>query len=172
MKLRVLADKVSLFRNVHKLKTADIYKRLTLDEKAIALVCYRCFIPVKWVSLTPQLALDYYFMYYSLKLTGDEQFDFLKAVKNFSPMQWFHDPERKEISISAVLPLIDHASNTVEFQYHIMSTAKEYTQYINPSQTTVGCSDQPLYAIKKKIQWACPQQFPLTQYFPFLEGST
>ena len=78
--------------------------------------------------------------------------------------------EQKEISISAVLPLIDHASHTVEFQYHVMSMAKDYTAYINPSQATVGCSDQPLYAIKKKIQWARPLQFPLTHYFPFFGG--
>ena len=117
MKLKVLADKVSLFRNVHKLKTADIYKRLTLDEKAIALVCYRCFIPVKWASLTPHLALDYYFMYYSLKLTGDEQFDFLKAVKNFSPMQWFHDPRALNHSCNSHYGFGCIKSSTRKFRY-------------------------------------------------------
>ena len=46
----------------------------------------------------------------------------------------------------------------------------EYTAYINPAQATVGCSDQPLYAKKKQIQWACADQFPLTSYFPFMGG--
>ena len=99
-----------------------------------------------------------------------------EAQENQSKLSWTahhagcQRSPQNEITISAILPLIDYTSNTIEFQYHIMCIGKEYTAYINPSQTTVGCSDQPLYAIKKKIQWACPQKFPLTQYFPFIGG--
>ena len=69
MRLKLLADKISLYRNVHKFKTHDIYSRLTLDEKTIALVCYRCFIPVKWVSLTGHLV-----PFEFLKFTGGQEF--------------------------------------------------------------------------------------------------
>ena len=51
-----------------------------------------------------------------------------------------------------------------------MMIAKNYTEYINPQQIAVGCSDQPLYALKKKIQWACPQQLSNQSYFAFMGG--
>ena len=49
-----------------------------------------------------------------------------------------------------------------------MKTAKGYTYFLNPSQTTVGSSDQPLFAIKKKLQWLFPLEFPISEYFPFM----
>ena len=51
-----------------------------------------------------------------------------------------------------------------------MTLAMEYLNYINPGQTTVGCSDQPLYALKKKIQWSCPQMFSIKPYSLFFGG--
>ena len=50
MKLKLLVDKVSLLRNVHKLKTDEIFRSLSLEEKTIALVSYCSFVPKKWVS--------------------------------------------------------------------------------------------------------------------------
>ena len=69
-------------------------------------------------------------------------------------------------TINTTFPVIYH----VNFQYHIMTIAKEYTSYLNSEQTTVGCSDQPLYALKKNIQWACPKEFSNHQYFAFMGG--
>ena len=48
-------------------------------------------------------------------------------------------------TINTILPVVDHVSNYVDFKFHIMKLAMEYMNYINPKQTTVGCSDQPLY---------------------------
>ena len=50
-----------------------------------------------------------------------------------------------------------------------MKTSIEYTQYLNPGQIAVGCSDQPLYALKKTIQWAYPDMFGDT-YFALMGG--
>ena len=35
---------------------------------------------------------------------------------------------------------------------------------------TGDCSDHPIYALKKKIQWSCPNMFPIKSYFPFFGG--
>ena len=51
-----------------------------------------------------------------------------------------------------------------------MNVAIEYIGYLNEKQTAVGCLDCPLYAWKKKIQWACPSRFPMDKYFAFLGG--
>ena len=45
---------------------------------------------------------------------------------------------------------------------------RSYTNFLNPSQTTVGSSDQPLFAIKKKLQRRFPLEFPTSVYFPFM----
>ena len=36
-----------------------------------------------------------------------------------------------------------------------MKLAVEYTQYLNPGQIAIGCSDQPLYALKKRDGGHC-----------------
>ena len=71
-------------------------------------------------------------------------------------------------TINVPLPLIDYKSSTIELQFHLMKIAVEYTQYLNPGQVAVGCSDQPLYALKKMIQWAHPDLF--LKYFCFMGG--
>ena len=70
-------------------------------------------------------------------------------------------------TINTILPVVDQVSNDVDFKFHVTKLVMEYMNYINPGQTTVGCSDQPLYALKTKIQWSCPQIFPIKSYFPF-----
>ena len=66
------------------------------------------------------------------------------------------------------MPCIDYVSHAAELQMHLMRTAIDYTKYLNPSQSTaVGSSDQPLYALKKVIQWACPEEFG-DAYFAFM----
>ena len=49
--------------------------------------------------------------------------------------------------------------NTLELQYHVMKIAMEYTKYLNPGQVTVGVSDQPVFALKRSIQHAWPDEF-------------
>lgn len=67
-----------------------------------------------------------------------------------------------------ILPVLTDASHTNEVQYHLMKIAVSYTKYLNPSQTAVGSSDLPLYALKKNIQCARPSEFPQDVYFCFL----
>lgn len=56
------------------------------------------------------------------------------------------DVRDKTPAINSTLPLIKAASNDINFQ------AIQYTRYLNEGQgTAVGCSDQPLYAWKKKL---------------------
>ena len=71
-------------------------------------------------------------------------------------------------TINSILPSINHKVNTVDFQYHVMVLNIRYTKYLNPSQTAVSCSDQPLYALKKVIQWSYPEIFPEKDFFAFL----
>ena len=116
------------------------------------------------------------------KIGVKEEDDWLYAICNtFYPedestdsVSWtaFHgnkkrDKTENQITINAILPVIDHVSHSKELQYHVMKTSVEYTNYLNPGQVTVGCSDQPLYALKKTIQWSCPELFR-SSYFAFM----
>ena len=49
------------------------------------------------------------------------------------------------LTLNHKLPVIHHVVHDKHFQYHIMKTAKDYTNYLNPGQTAVGSSDFPLY---------------------------
>ena len=40
-----------------------------------------------------------------------------------------------------------------------MKVAVDYTKYLYPGQVTVGVSDLPLYALKRFIQMAYPEEF-------------
>ena len=80
------------------------------------------------------------------------------------------DKSDKCHTINSSLPLIDHLSHDINFQSHIMKIAMDYTNFLNPGQRTIGCSDCPLYAIKKKLQWSNPNVFPSGQYLPFMGG--
>ena len=57
-----------------------------------------------------------------------------------------------EKTIIAILPVIDRVSHSNKLQLHLMETSVKYTQFLIVGQVTVGCSDQPLYALKKIIQ--------------------
>ena len=74
-------------------------------------------------------------------------------------------------AINAILPVIHYPSNTANFQAHFIRVTIDYTRFLNPNQrTAVGCSDQPLYALKKKLQWNHPELFPEADYFPIMGG--
>ena len=72
-------------------------------------------------------------------------------------------------TVNVPLPLIDYKSSAIELQYHLMQITVEYTNYINPGQIAVGCSDQHLYVLKKIIQMARPDLFG-ESYFAFMGG--
>ena len=59
----------------------------------------------------------------------------------------------------SIRPIIDHVVHDIPFQTHVLSIARDYTSYLNSGQTTVVCSDQPLYALKKTILWDNPAKF-------------
>ena len=41
-------------------------------------------------------------------------------------------------TIKTILPVVDHVSNDIDFQFHVMKLAMEYMNYINPGHTTVA----------------------------------
>ena len=93
-----------------------------------------------------------------------------------TPPSWtaYHAAQKRDQSpniptTNSALPIIDHVSHSRDLQFHIMNIAQDYTAYLNPGQITVGCADQPLYALKKQIQWLCPERFK-DYYFCFLGG--
>ena len=50
-------------------------------------------------------------------------------------------------------------------QNHLIKLCIEYTNTLNRQQVTiVDCSDQPVYALSKIIQWKYPE-FPYSKYF-------
>ena len=62
-------------------------------------------------------------------------------------------------TVNVLLPLIDYKSSAIELQHHLMKISVAYTNYLNPGQVAVGCSDLPLYALKKVIQMSCADVF-------------
>ena len=67
------------------------------------------------------------------------------------------------VTILSMLQVIDvvvlYSVHDIPFQNHALFTAMNHTNYFNPGQTKVVCSDQPLYVLKKTIIWANPSTF-------------
>ena len=91
------------------------------------------------------------------------------------PTSWTSHHEAKACdkenicTINVPEPLLNYKSSAIELQYHLMKTAVEYTQFLNPGQIAVGRSDLPLYVLKKTIQLAFPNEFG-SNYFCFMGG--
>ena len=64
------------------------------------------------------------------------------------------------------MPLIHYKPSSVELQYHLMKIVVDYTKYLNSGQVTAGVSYLPLYALKRSIQMAYPEEFE--GYFCFM----
>ena len=62
------------------------------------------------------------------------------------------------LTINIPLSLIHYKSSSVELQYHLMKVAVSYTKYLNPGQVAVGAPDLHLYALKRSIQMAYPEE--------------
>ena len=68
---------------------------------------------------------------------------------------------------SCIFPLLKDVVHTLNMQHHLISLCVEYTRTLNPEQVTaVDCSDQPIYALSKIIQWTIPHKFSFPNYFP------
>ena len=66
-------------------------------------------------------------------------------------------------SNSSILPLLKDVMHTPEMQCHLIKLCIDYTRTLNAQQVTaVDCSDQPIYAVSKIIQWQYPEF-----WFPF-----
>ena len=91
------------------------------------------------------------------------------------PTSWtgYHEKQSRDktgniLTINVPLPLIHYKSSFIELQYHLMKKAVDYTKYLNPGQVAVGVSDLPLYALKRSIQMAYPEEFE--GYFCIMGG--
>ena len=68
-------------------------------------------------------------------------------------------------SDSAIFPLLKDVVHTPQMQHHLIKLCIDYTKTLNPQQVTaVDCSDQPIYALSKIIQWQYPE-FAFPMYF-------
>ena len=67
--------------------------------------------------------------------------------------------------INAILPIISNEVHKIETQHHCMTITKDTINKLNPGQTPLDVSDQPVYALSKTIQWRFNNQFGQGEYF-------
>ena len=68
-------------------------------------------------------------------------------------------------SNSSIFPLLKDVVHTHDIQHHLIKLCIKYTNTLNPQQVTaVDCSDQPIYAFSKIIQWKY-SEFAYSKYF-------
>ena len=66
--------------------------------------------------------------------------------------------------VNAICPLLQDKVSTFNMEAHLVQLNMKSTAIINPTQTPVNISDQPVYALTKKLQFRHPDIF--SQYFP------
>ena len=85
------------------------------------------------------------------------------------PPAWtsFHAAEKRSKlyppGINIILPMLRDKVHTLNTQAHIMKQNVKRTEILNPGQTPVDVSDQPVYVLTKSIQFMCPDEF--SNYF-------
>ena len=57
------------------------------------------------------------------------------------------------------MPLLRDPVHTLNMQFHCMKINQNTINAVNPGQTPVDVSDQPVYALTKEIQWRFPTEF-------------
>lgn len=62
-------------------------------------------------------------------------------------------------AINAMLPLFHQKSTDPSMVAHVMNLVKNVTTYLNPTQPSVVCGDQPIFAMLKIIQWNWPEVY-------------
>ena len=82
---------------------------------------------------------------------------------------WYHGGKKlvptHTPSNSSIFPWLKDAVYTPDMQHLLIKLCIEYTNTLNPQQmTAVDCSDQPMYALSKIIQWKYPE-FASPKYF-------
>ena len=70
--------------------------------------------------------------------------------------------------INTILPLLGAQFHMIDTQYHCMIIIKNTIEKLNPSQTPVDTCDQPVYALRKELQWRRLLQFE--NYFSLFPG--
>ena len=66
--------------------------------------------------------------------------------------------------VNAICPLLQDKVSTFNMEAHLVQLNMKSTAILNPTQTPVNISDQPVYALTKKLQFRHPDIF--SQYFP------
>ena len=85
------------------------------------------------------------------------------------PNAWssYHAAEKRSQphppGINAILPVLRDKVHTLNTQAHIMKQNIKWTETLNPGQTPVDVSDQPVYALTKTLQYMFPDEF--SNYF-------
>ena len=85
------------------------------------------------------------------------------------PPAWasFHAAEKRSKlyppGINTILPMLHDKVHTLNTQAHIMKENIKWTEILNPGQTPVDVSDQPVYALTKTLQFMYPDEF--SNYF-------
>ena len=65
--------------------------------------------------------------------------------------------------INTILPLHRDKVSTFNMQSHLMHLNMKWTNILNPNQTPVDVSDQPVYALTKELILRFPEEF--SKYF-------
>ena len=84
----------------------------------------------------------------------------------------YHAGENRDVPLqqgtNVLLPLIRDKVNTLDMQYHIMKLNIKAVEALNPGQTPVDVSDQPVYALTKEVQYRFAEEFH--DYFAMFVG--
>ena len=85
------------------------------------------------------------------------------------PSAWvrYHASQKRGVhhppGINTILPMLRDKVHTLNTQAHIMNQNIKWTETLNPGQTPVDVSDQPMYALTKTLQYQYPDEF--SKYF-------
>ena len=131
-----------------------------------------------WAPASPGYVSPTEFSSYDTAVTEEFQWLIIYAEnlsseffnQNVYPPGWaaHHASQKRGIQtppgINTILPLLRDKISTFNMQAHLMQLNMKWTALLNPGQTPVDVSDQPVYALTKQLQFRHPGIF--SQYFP------
>ena len=79
-------------------------------------------------------------------------------------------PRNFDVTIISLLPLFPDDSKSVATIRHSMDVINRAVEHLNPGQVPVLTVDQPLFAIKKIIQWNWPESYGEDKFVVLLGG--
>ena len=100
----------------------------------------------------------------------DKCTDILSELDHIYPPGWasHHASQKRGIltpsGINTIIPLRREKVSTFNMQSHLMHLNMKWTETLNPGQTPIDVSDQPVYALTKELQLRFPEIF--SNYFP------